>query len=111
MADSKVRIGIVGAGWWAAENHIPVLKNYEDVEVAGVCRLGREELNRLQERFQIPIGTEDYQELLDLPGLDGVVVSSPHHLHFEHARAALRKGLHVVCEKPITLTAAEARQL
>lgn len=111
MADGKVRIGIVGAGCWAADNHIPILKGFDDVEVAAACRLGREELRRLQEQFQIPFVTEDYKELLDLPGLDGVVVSSPHNLHFEHSLAALKKGLHVVCEKPITLTASEARQL
>ncbi len=107
----KTRIGVIGAGWWAAENHIPVLQSRQDVEIVGICRLGREELRKAQERFGIPYGTEDYKELLALKGLEGVVVSSPHHLHFEHASAALERGIHVLCEKPMTLLASEANRL
>ncbi|HZT28347.1 MAG TPA: Gfo/Idh/MocA family oxidoreductase [Bryobacteraceae bacterium] len=106
-----VKIGVIGAGWWAAENHIPVLQSFPGVEVAAVCRLGAQELRKVQERFHIPYGTEDYRDLIRVNGLDGVVISSPHHLHFEHARAALEHGLHVLCEKPMVLHAAEARQI
>ncbi|MBI3667847.1 MAG: Gfo/Idh/MocA family oxidoreductase [Acidobacteria bacterium] len=107
----QVKVGIIGAGWWAVENHIPVLKAIDGVEVAGLCRLGKEELQRICGRFDIGFGTEDYRELLELDGLDGVVVSSPHHLHFEHTRAALEKGISALCEKPMTLTAPDAREL
>ncbi|HZO99128.1 MAG TPA: Gfo/Idh/MocA family oxidoreductase [Terriglobales bacterium] len=108
---SKTRIAVLGAGWWAAENHIPVLRARPDVEIAGICRLGREELRKAQEHFGIPFGTEDYRELLALEALDGVVISTPHRLHYEHAGASLEKGLHVLCEKPMTLHASEARKL
>jgi predicted dehydrogenase len=107
----KVRIGIIGAGWWGVANHIPVLQSFPEVEVAGICRLGQEQLRNLQARFSIPFGTETYQDLLDLENLDGVVISTPHHLHFEQAHAALERGLHVVCEKPMVLRASEAWQL
>lgn len=108
---SKTRIAVLGAGWWAAENHIPILKSRHDVEIVGVCRPGREELQKVQERFDILFGTEDYRELLELEDLEGVIVSSPHHLHFEHASAVLEKGLHVLCEKPMTLHTSEATRL
>jgi predicted dehydrogenase len=36
VADKKVRIGIVGVGWWAAANHLPILKARDDVELVGV---------------------------------------------------------------------------
>lgn len=107
----KIRIGIIGTGWWATENHIPVLQSLPEVEVAGICRLGQSELLRIQERFHIPFATEDYREILALDGLDGVVISSPHRFHFEQANAALERGLHVVCEKPMVLHATEAWQL
>lgn len=107
----RVRIGVIGAGWWAVKNHIPVLQSLEDVEVTGICRPGRNELRSVQEQFGIRFGTEDYRELLKREDLDAVVVSSPHRFHFEHARAALERGLHVLCEKPMVLHAAEARQL
>ena len=104
----KVRIGIIGAGWWGVANHIPVLQGTPDVEVTAICRLGQEELRSLQDRFGIPFATENYKDLLARDDLDGVVISTPHHLHFEHARAALERGLHVVCEKPMVLRASEA---
>lgn len=111
LAMRKTRIGVIGAGWIALENHIPVLQSRPDVEIAGICRLGRDELRKAQECFRIPYGTENYKELLDLKGLDGVVVSSPHQFHFEHSCAALERGIHVVCEKPMTLHLREAKQL
>ena len=37
----KVRLGFIGAGWWATSNHMPLLAARDDVELAGVCRLGR----------------------------------------------------------------------
>ena len=106
----KVRIGFIGAGWWATTNHMPIFAQREDVKMAGVCRLGAEMLQAVKEKFEFPFATEDYHELL-AQELDGVVVSSPHHLHFEHARAALLSGRHVMCEKPMTLDAHQAWEL
>ena len=107
---SKVRVGVIGAGWWATFNHMPELAKRDDVELAAVCRLGKELLDRIQQQFGIPFATEDYSELLEQE-LDAVIVASPHHLHHEHAAAALRRGLHVLCEKPMTLEPAEAWDL
>lgn len=107
---SQMRLGFIGAGNWATANHMPVLSAREDVEMAAVCRLGRAELNLVQKRFGFSFATEDYQELLSR-SLDGVVISTPHGLHYEHARAALGCGLHVMVEKPMGLLAAEAWEL
>lgn len=107
---TKVRIGFIGAGWWATANHIPLLAQQPDVELVGVCRLGREMLLAVQKKFGFPFATEDYHELL-AQGLDGVVVTSPHHVHYEHARAALLQGCHVMVEKPMTLRADHAWEL
>ena len=49
--------------------------------------------------------------MLDQVPMDGVVISSPHVLHHEHAVAALAKGCHLMVEKPLTTTAADARDL
>ncbi|HWB09713.1 MAG TPA: Gfo/Idh/MocA family oxidoreductase [Pirellulales bacterium] len=111
MLGKKARIGFIGAGWWATSNHMPVLAGRDDVEFTGVCRLGREALRQVKERFGFAYGSEDYRELLDQCELDAVVVASPHTLHYEHAKAALLKGLHVMCEKPFTVQANQAREL
>lgn len=104
---NKVRIGFIGAGWWATTNHMPLLAQRDDVEMAGVCGLGKDLLATVQAKFNFGLATEDYRELLALD-LDGVVVTSPHHLHYTHALAALERGCHVMVEKPMTLHAAEA---
>ena len=74
----RARIGVIGAGWWAAVNHLPVLSANEDCEVVAVNRLGAEELAELQRKFDVPLGFEDYRAMLDQVPMDGVVISSPH---------------------------------
>jgi predicted dehydrogenase len=107
----RARIGIIGAGWWAVANHIPALKALPDCEIVAVNRLGSRELAEIQSAFGIEHGFEDYREMLARVEMDGVVVSSPHVLHFEHASAALARGCHVLVEKPMTTTAEDARKL
>jgi predicted dehydrogenase len=111
MATRKARLGFIGAGWWATANHIPVLAARDDVELAAVCRLGADELRRVQQSFGFPFATQSAEELVNHPGLDGVVVTSPHTLHYEHARLALERGLHVMCDKPMCTRADHAREL
>ncbi|MEQ9692405.1 MAG: Gfo/Idh/MocA family oxidoreductase [Bauldia litoralis] len=110
MSD-KARIGVIGAGWWAVVNHIPVLQQNPDCEVVAVNRLGADGLAVVQSQFGIAQGFEDYREMLETVEMDGVVISSPHILHFEHASAALAKGCHILVEKPLTTSAADARAL
>ena len=104
-------MGFIGAGWWATANHMPVLSRRDDVEFTGVCRLGKDELQAVKDTFGFAYATEDYLDLLDNCELDAVVVASPHTTHFEHAKAALDRGLHVLVEKPMTTDAGQARQL
>lgn len=110
MATSKVRLGFLGAGWWATANHMPILAGRSDVEMTAVCRLGAKELRQVQEKFGFRHATESAEELVRF-GLDAVVVSSPHTLHHEHAKLALERGLHVMCEKPMCVRADHAREL
>jgi predicted dehydrogenase len=107
----KARLGFIGAGWWATANYMPLLATRDDVELAAVCRLGAAELHRVKEHFGFPFATQDAAELVRQPGLDGVVVASPHTLHFEHARLALEAGLHVMCDKPMCTRGEDARTL
>src|SRR5262245_35412370 len=107
----RLRLGFIGAGWWATSNHMPILSERGDVEFTAVCRLGQTELKQVQERFGFRNASEDFHDLLARCELDAVVVSSPHTLHYEHAKAALERGLHVLCEKPMTTRADHAREL
>ena len=107
MSQTPLRVAVIGAGWWAVENHLPVLASRPDVEIRAVCRKGAAEVAAVAERFGAPVATEDH-ELLPWDELDAVVVSSPHSFHHEHTMAALDRGLHVLCEKPLAITASDA---
>jgi len=111
VAGKAVKIGVIGAGWWATKNHLPVLRANSAVEVVGICGLGVEQIRKVQQFFRIPFATESYEELLARCELDGVIVSSPHTLHYQHAKAALERGRHVLVEKPLATTVQDARNL
>ncbi len=107
---TRLRAAVIGAGWYAAENHIPALARRGEVILDGVCRLGAEELARVRDHFAFAFASEDHREVLARsPGI--VVVASPHPLHYEHVRDALAAGAHVLCEKPMTLDPGEAWDL
>src|SRR5437762_1763419 len=111
VSREKLRLGLIGAGWWATANHLPLLAARDDVELRAVCRLGAAELRQVKEAFGFRFATESATELVAHPDLDAVIVASPHTLHYEHARLALERGLHVMCEKPFTTRADHARAL
>ncbi|MED5342197.1 MAG: Gfo/Idh/MocA family oxidoreductase, partial [SAR324 cluster bacterium] len=104
------RIGVVGAGWWACEFHIPHLLKNSHADLVAVSTLGKEELDKIQQRFEIQVASENHLELY-AHDLDGVIVASPHVLHEEHASAAIENGCHVLVEKPMTTDIEGARRL
>lgn len=105
-----LRAAVIGAGWFAAQNHIPVLAQRADVLLDGVSRLGAGDLERVRDHFGFAFASEDYRDVL-ARGPDIAIVASPHHLHHEHARAALECGAHVLVEKPMTVDPADAWDL
>lgn len=109
MTAATVRLGAIGAGWWATSNHFPLFAARDDVELVGVCGKG-DGLEAVREKFGFGFATEDATELLDAD-IDAVVISTPHDLHHPLAAQALDRGLHVLCEKPMTLHADEAWDL
>ena len=108
---NKQRIGIIGAGWWAAVMHIPTLKSNPAAEISGICATDTSALKKLQDEFGISYAVEDYKKLLSEVELDGVIISSPHTFHYEHTKAALEAGCHVLVEKPFTTNSKEAKEL
>lgn len=108
---SKSRIAIIGAGWWGVEVYIPALTAHPDIELVAINRRNRSSLNKILAVFDGPRGYTDYIEMLKVEKLDAVVITSPHTTHFEHAKAVLNAGCHVLIDKPMTTCAHEAREL
>ncbi len=105
----KAKIGVIGAGWWATEYHIPHLKEREDVELTSVCKIEENELDFLKNKFGFKYASTNYLEALDFEKLDGVVIASPHFAHFENTKAAIERGYHIAVEKPMTTNSKDAQ--
>ena len=106
----KLRLGVIGAGSWAVSSHLPnFASRRDDVEFVGVCRKGPL-LGKIKNDWGFSMASEDYREVIDA-GMDICLVGSPHGLHYEHAKAALEAGAHVLCEKPFTVEPAHAWEL
>lgn len=108
---SKLRVGVIGAGSWAVASHIPnFAARADEVELVAVARKGPELLEKIRADFGFRIGSEDYRDVLDA-GVDACLIASPSGLHFEHAKAAMEAGAHVLVEKPFTVDPAQAWEL
>jgi predicted dehydrogenase len=107
----KLRLGVIGAGSWALASHLPNLdRRRDEVDFVAVCRHGEELLRKVAAEYGFQVASEDYHDVIGA-GLDICVVSSPSGLHYEHAKAALEAGAHVLVEKPVTIDPAQAWEL
>lgn len=112
MSDSTPVVwGILGASHFATMAAIPGMQEAPLVTVSAVASRSLENAERVAERCGVPRAYGSYEALLADPAIEAVYNPLPNHLHFEWSLAALRAGKHVLCEKPITLDAHEAREL
>lgn len=110
MNDS-LKIGIIGTGWWACEAHIPAILEHPGATLYAIQTRKKERAEKLCVQHKIPHWFASWEKLLDLPQLDAVIICSTPHVHYAQAKAALEKGLHVLIEKPMSITAGESREL
>src|ERR1043166_7995013 len=107
----RARIAVIGAGWWATTAHIPAIKSHPGAELVGVQSRERAKAERIARDFGVKHALVSVEELLALPELDGVIVSTTPNVNHAQAKLALESGRHVLIEKPMTFTVAEAREL
>jgi len=107
------RIGIIGCGGIANGKHLPSLSKLNNVELAAFCDIIPEKADAAAAKY----GSEDaktytdYRELLQDASIDIIHVCTPNDSHAEISIAALESGKHVMCEKPMAKTAAEAARM
>ena len=109
----KLRIGIVGCGFIATRKHLPMLVPHEDVEVVAFCDSVKERAEASAKQFGTPDAKTylDYRDLVARDDIDVVHVCTPNSSHAEISIAALQSGKHVMCEKPMAKTSAEAKAM
>lgn len=105
---SPLRVGVVGLGG-AGSAHLEAYLGLDDVEVVALAGKETDRLAALGAEHGIPNLLADWEDLVALPDVDAVSIATPNILHGPISIAALRAGKHVFCEKPLALSADEAR--
>ncbi|MBI2796863.1 MAG: Gfo/Idh/MocA family oxidoreductase [Gemmatimonadetes bacterium] len=103
MSD-PIRLGLLGAGAVAQLVHLPVLSRLRGVQLVAICDNDRVKARALADRFGALDAFTDIEDLLEFDALDAVIIATPNHLHEPHVLAALSRGAHVLCERPLALS-------
>ncbi len=106
----KIRFGIIGIGG-IAEKFALSAPYAPEVEVIGAASRSLEKARGFAQKFGIPRAYGSYEALLCDKDIDAVYIATPHSHHKENCLAAIAHGKHVLCEKPLVLTKADAEEV
>lgn len=107
----KVRVGIAGTSWWADSMYLPALAGHPQADVRAVAGTRPAHTRAFAATWGIPTAYDTVADMLDAEPLDALIVATPNRSHYPIASAALERGLHVLCEKPVGMSSVEARRL
>jgi predicted dehydrogenase len=105
------RIGVIGAGWWATQFHIPSLLTYDGATLVAISDTDPERLELARRTFGVEHVFADPLEMMSRDVVDGVVIATSHDAHYPLAAAALDAKLHALVEKPLTIDPEDAWRL
>jgi len=103
----RLRVALLGTGW-VADFHARAVRGHPGAELVAAANWRQPSLRALAERHHIPRTTTDWRALAADPGIDAAVIATPNALHAPQAIAFLEAGKHVLVEKPMAATLAEA---
>jgi predicted dehydrogenase len=107
----KVVWGVLSTAKIGWEKVMPAMLKSEYCEIRAIASRNLEKGQKLADQFGIPKAYGSYEELLADPEIEAIYNPLPNHEHVPMTLAAARAGKHVLCEKPVALTAVEAEQL
>ena len=107
---TRIGMGLVGAGF-VGPHHIDAVRRLGFVDVVAIACSSDESGREKAEALGVRKGYGSYQALLDDPDVQVVHIATPNHLHYDVTSAALAKGRHVVSDKPLAMTSAQAKRL
>jgi predicted dehydrogenase len=106
----RIRTAVIGTGFMGRV-HLEALRRVPNVDVVKIAGTSLEKARALGAGYGIVNATGDWREIMADPSIDAVHITTPNDSHFPMAKAAFEAGKHVLCEKPLALTVAEARTL
>jgi len=111
----RVRLGLSGCGGMS-RSHTRALRDVKQADIVGLMDVVPESTEKLaaelvEQGNPSPELFTDYEKMIDSLDLDGVILVTPHSIHFPQAMYALRRGVHVLVEKPMTTDRTQARKL
>jgi len=109
--NKKIKIGLIGCGAFGEGAHLSYLTKADNAEVVAICDINEKALMEASEKYGVKDGYTDYTQLLDRNDIEAVAIASPDQLHCEIACAAMKKGKHVMCEKPMALTVEDCTEM
>ncbi|MEO0270728.1 MAG: Gfo/Idh/MocA family oxidoreductase [candidate division WOR-3 bacterium] len=113
MVDNKrINIGIIGVGHISQIGYIPSIKRLRDkINLYALCDLDEAKLYKAKEIHGAEAIYTDFEDLLSDKNVDAVIITTPNHLHYPIALAALTYGKHILCELPVSIRLEEAYEL
>ena len=110
MSTRKIRVGVAGVRW-VGDQHASALGKIRGVEVAALADINESALAEARKKHGVEQGFADYNDMIKSGGLDAVAIALPTGMHADACCAAMRAGLHVICEKPPTSNVAEIKRV
>ena len=105
-----IRVALIGTGGIALANHVPGVALCPEARIVALCDVNPVALERAAQATGVSRTTTDPLEIARDEGVDAVIIATPNRVHHAIALAAIGTGKHVLCEKPIAMTVAEARE-
>ena len=104
-----IRAAMIGLGWWG-RHMVDTVKGSDKLEVVRLAARHPDRHRDFAAETGIPL-LDDYQQVLEDPEVDAVILCTPHSQHEDQVHAAIEHGKQIFCEKPLSLTKASAERM
>ena len=108
---NQIGIAIVGCGGITLQNHLPGLALCPEAKVVALCDTDAATLERARQQTGVNVTSTKYEEIVKRDDVHAVIIATPNFTHSPIALASISAGKHVLCEKPLAMKYAEARQM
>lgn len=110
MKKDTINLGLIGCGWIVEYAHIPAIQKNENVKITALFDTDIQRVYKIGEQFHIEGQYDNFEEFIT-SGLDGVVIATPNFTHTKYTLEALKRGIAVLCEKPVAMHVDEVEQI